>query len=68
MASYAVIKDNIVDNVISADSKDIAESVTGLLCVEIINEPGTPGIGWTYNGTSFISPVVETPVEETPTE
>jgi hypothetical protein len=67
MANYAVIKNNIIDNVIVADTKEIAEMVTGLTCIEIPFEPGSPGIGWSYDGTSFSAPVIETPVEE-PTE
>jgi hypothetical protein len=68
MFNYAVIKDGIVDNVIVAESKEIAESVTGLTCVEYNSEPGAPGIGWSYDGTSFIAPVIEVPEEEIPLE
>jgi hypothetical protein len=66
MTNYAVIKDGIVNNVIVADSKEIAEQVTGLTCVEFQLEPGAPGIGWAYDGTDFTAPVVEVPAEETP--
>lgn len=59
MARYAVIKDGTVNNIIVADSKEIAESVTGLTCIEFQLEPGAPGVGWTYNGTDFTAPVVE---------
>jgi hypothetical protein len=59
MANYAIIKDGIVNNVIVADTKEIAETVTGLTCVEVSNEPGAPGIGWTYDGAEFTAPVVE---------
>jgi hypothetical protein len=68
MANYLVIKDGLVDNVIVADTKEIAEMVTGLSCIETSNEPGDPGIGWSYDGTNFTAPVVEVPVEETSTE
>jgi hypothetical protein len=68
MASYVVIKNGIVDNVIVADTKEIAEMVTGLSCIEIYNEPGDPGIGWLYDGTNFTAPVIEIPEEETITE
>ena len=67
MSNYAVIKDGIVENIIIADSKEIAENVTGLICVEYINEPGAPHIGWSYDGISFSAPIIETPIEE-PTE
>ena len=59
MANYAVIKDGIVNNVIVADTQEIAEQVTGLTCVEIEHEPGAPGIGWSYDGAEFSAPVVE---------
>jgi len=59
MANFAVIKDGIVDNVIVADTVEIAQTVTGLTCIEIPFEPGAPGIGWSYNGAEFTAPVVE---------
>lgn len=68
MANYAVIKNDVVDNVIVADTQEIAETVTGLTCVEVEQVPGAPGIGWSYDGAEFTAPVVEIPAEETPTE
>ena len=67
MANYAVIKDGIVNNVIVADTKEIAEAVTGLTCIEYTDE-NPAGIGWTYDGTNFSVPVIEVPAEETPAE
>ena len=58
MANYAVIKDGIVDNVIVADTKEIAEIVTGLTCIEYTEE-NPAGIGWSYDGAEFTAPVVE---------
>lgn len=58
MANYAVIKDGIVTNVIIAESKEIAESVTGLTCVEYTAE-NPASIGWIYNGSDFSAPVTE---------
>ena len=58
MANYAVIKDGIVNNVIVADTKEIAETVTGLTCIEYTDE-NRAGIGWTYTGAEFTAPVVE---------
>jgi hypothetical protein len=55
MANYAVIQNNIVTNVIVADSKEIAEEVTGLVCIEYTEE-NPAGIGWVYDGTNFIAP------------
>jgi hypothetical protein len=70
MANYAVIKDGIVNNVIVADTKEIAETVTGLTCIEYTNE-NPAGIGWAYDGASFTAPVIEVPEQESveePTE
>jgi hypothetical protein len=67
MANYAVIKDGIVNNIIVADTKEIAETVTGLTCIEYTDE-NPAGIGWTYDGAEFTAPVIETPAEETPAE
>ena len=58
MATFAVIKDGTVNNVIVADTKEIAETVTGLTCIEYTNE-NPVGIGWTYDGAEFTAPVVE---------
>jgi len=63
---FAVIENNIVTNVIIAESKEIAELVTELTCIEYtIENPAC--IGWGWDGTNFIAPVVEEiPVEEVP--
>lgn len=56
--NFAVISGNSVVNIIVADSKEIAEEVTGLTCVEYTNEnPAHIGLG--YDGTTFEQPVVE---------
>lgn len=58
MANFAAIENNLIINVIVADTKEIAEQVTGLVCVEIPHEPGAPGIGWSYDGSTFTAPVI----------
>jgi hypothetical protein len=63
MANYAVINDNIVENIIVADTKEIAEQVTGKECIEY-TDSNPVGIDWTYSDGVFTAPVVE----ETPTE
>ena len=68
MSIFAVIRNGVVINTILAESKSVAEEVTNQLCIEIEQVPTGPGIGWTYNGTSFTAPVIEEPVEETPAE
>ena len=55
MATFAVIKDGVVDNCIVAESLAIAEEVTGLTCIEYT----VPSVGDTYAGGKFTSPVVE---------
>jgi hypothetical protein len=53
MAQFVVIENGIVLNTIIADSKAIAEEVTGLTCVEYTTEPAEPG--GTYSDGVFIS-------------
>lgn len=56
--NYAVIENNTVINTIVAETKQIAEEVTGLLCIEYTNEDPA-GIGWIYDGINFIPPTIE---------
>ena len=58
MATFAVLNNSNVVNVIVADTKEIAEAVTNTTCVEY-TDSNPAGIGWTYDGTKFIAPVVE---------
>lgn len=62
MKTYAVIENNKVVNVIVADSKEIAEEITNLTCIEYAANSGV-GIGWTYDGTNLARPVIEEPTE-----
>lgn len=65
MANFAVIDNGIVLNTIVAESKALAEEITGKTCVEFTEE-NPAYIGFGYNGTTFevpLSPVVST--EET---
>ena len=59
MATFAVVLNNIVSNVIVADTKEIAEQITGFSCIEYTQE-NPAGIGWVYDleTDSFISPEV----------
>jgi hypothetical protein len=63
--NFAVISENIVTNVIVADSQEIAEAVTGFTCVEYTGaNPAHIGLG--YDGTTFEQPhlvIVEEPTE-----
>jgi hypothetical protein len=58
MAFFAVLDDNLVVNVIEADTVEIAETVTKANCVEYTNE-NPAAIGWIYDGTTFTKPIIE---------
>jgi hypothetical protein len=60
MTTFAVIDNNIVENIIVADTKEIAEKVTGKECIEYTEE-NPAQIGWTYTNGAFVAP--ETPTE-----
>jgi hypothetical protein len=57
MANFTVINNGVVVNTILADSKEIAEEVTGLTCIEYEFKTGAPGIGWHWDGLEFNLPV-----------
>lgn len=65
MATFAVIKDNAVINIIVADTKEIAEEATGFECVEYTSEDEVH-IDDIWDGTSFSKPVIEAPAVDTP--
>jgi hypothetical protein len=54
MANFAVIENGVVTNTILADSKAIAEEVTGKTCVEFTTDSVV--IGGTYVDGKFIIP------------
>lgn len=47
MATFAVLSENVVTNVIVADTKEIAEQVCGTVAEYTLENPA--GIGWTYD-------------------
>jgi hypothetical protein len=56
--NFAVIVGNKVTNIIVADSKEIAEEVTSLTCVEYTDaNPAHIGLG--YDGETFEQPATE---------
>lgn len=70
MTKYAVINENVVVNLILADSVEIAEQVTGHTCIEC-TDLLNPNIGYLWNGDSFTvpeTPIVEDESVETTTE
>jgi hypothetical protein len=52
MATFAVMSGDSVSNVIVADTKEIAEEVTGSICIEYTEE-NPAGIGYHYDGEKF---------------
>ena len=59
MVNYAVINNNIVENIIVADSLETAETTTGFTCVEYTSE-NPAYVGWVYNNdTKKFTPPVE---------
>jgi hypothetical protein len=58
--NFATIHDGIVQNIIVANSKQIAEQITGLQCIAYTDEnPAHIGLG--YDGTTFEQPKVIKP-------
>lgn len=55
--NFIVLKNNMVSNIIVAETKEIAESITGDECVELSSETEY-GFGWIYDAASnlFIDP------------
>jgi hypothetical protein len=58
MSLFAIVENNVVINIIVAESKEIAETVTKATCVEYETQNDC-GIGWVYDAEKkvFISPV-----------
>lgn len=56
MPNFAIYKDNIVFNVIVADSKEIAEEVTGANAIETT---GNPWIDWTFVDGVWTAPEIK---------
>lgn len=55
MNTYAVIKNNIVTNIIVAESNEIANSVTEAICVKYFDS-NPAHIGLSYDGETFEQP------------
>jgi hypothetical protein len=56
MKTYAVLNNNVVENVIVAPSLEIAESITSSTCIFVTSETGNPYIGLSYAGGVFEQP------------
>jgi hypothetical protein len=67
MTTFAILENNVVINVIVADSKTIAEEATGLIAIEYTEE-NPAKIGQTYNQTNNTFYTIEEAAAETPAE
>lgn len=65
MTNFAVINGNIVENIIVADTKEIAETIAGKLCVEYTDKsPAHIGLKWdAVNGFEQLN-IIEESIEE----
>jgi hypothetical protein len=54
MPNYAIAEDDMIVNVIVADTPVTAEAVTGLEAIEV--QGGAPWIGWTLESEGWRSP------------
>lgn len=57
MTRYALVKNNLVDNVIIADAAFVA-GLAGITAVAL-PDASTVSAGYTYNGNAFLAPVVD---------
>jgi hypothetical protein len=55
---FAIVNQDKVVNIIEAISLEVAEQVTGQVCIPYTDE-NPAGIGWSYDGTNFTSPSEE---------
>ena len=62
MTNYAIIDNNLVVDVIIADTVEIAETLTGKKAVPFNLENHEAGIGYSYDGEKFSPPIVEVEV------
>lgn len=53
MPKFFVIEDNVITNLIVADSKEDAEILTKATCMEVV-EPNRYSIGYVYNGEDWV--------------
>lgn len=54
MSNFAVYETDVIVNVLVADSKKIAEQVSGMSAIESVN--GNPWIGWTLHEGGWRAP------------
>lgn len=60
MPTFAIIRNNIVENIIVAEDLETAKSITGLDAVEYTSDnPARLGDTYDSSSNSFVTPVVE---------
>lgn len=63
MSKFAVLRGSLVENIIVADSKEIAEEVTNTTCIEF-DDNTKVSIGFIWDGEIFISNLDEETIVE----
>ena len=63
MPKFTVLNNNVVENIIVADTLEIAQEVTGKTCVQLPSNSFIVNLGDLYDGTFFI-PDRNVPAEE----
>ena len=66
MATYAIVLNNVVSNVIVSDNKEDTKRALNVTLVEYTPE-NPAGIGYTWDGEKFNLPVVEDVTSQEPT-
>jgi hypothetical protein len=60
MPNFAVLSGSLVSNVIVAETKEVAESITGLTCIQYSKEnPAIIGYEYDFDLETFVEPVLE---------
>ena len=60
MANFAIVTTGIVENTIIADSKELAETLTGKTCIEYFDEnPASIGYGFNSDTNIFEQPPIQ---------
>jgi len=58
MATFAMMSGNSVSNIIVADNKEETEKALNCVLIEFTTK-NPAGIGWTWDGSKFIEPIIE---------
>lgn len=62
---YAQIKDGIICNIVVLEDESILSQLSyGYdAVIEVSSDPGSPGIGWSWDGQIFSAPATVAPIE-----